>query len=330
MQKTNRPVRWGILGPGRIAHKFCTDLLKVHDAEIMAVGSRSLDRAQSFAQQYNIPHAYGSYEDLMQSDEIDVIYIATPHNSHRTNTLGCLSHGKHVLCEKPMGINSAEVSEMIRTARSSNLFLMEALWTAFFPAIAKVKELIVDGAIGPIKMIEADFGFTASVAATHRLYNPTLAGGALLDIGIYPVFLAHLLKGNPDQINAQASMTDTGVDGSTAIQMLWADGTHAVLSSTILADTPIIATISGPKGYIQLHRRWHECREVSLFNKSGRVNSWSFPDEYIGYAYEIEEVHRCLRVGRQESDVLPNQFSLDLIESLDEIRRLIGLKYPTE
>ena len=330
MKYDNKPIRWGILGPGRIAHKFCADLLKVSDARIMAVGSRSLERAEAFAQFYNIPNAYGSYEALAQSVEVDVIYIATPHNSHHPNTLNCLTHDKHVLCEKPMGINAEQVLAMIQAAEVRNLFLMEAIWTAFFPAIAQVQTLISNGTIGPIKMIEADFGFTAAVEPDHRLYNPNLTGGALLDIGIYPVFLAHLLKGPPDQIHAQATMTDTAVDGSTTIQMSWSDGTHGELNSTILADTPITATISGPKGYIQLHRRWHECREVSLYNKSGQVDRWTYPDEHHGYVYEIEEVHRCLRTGHQESTVLSHQFSLGLIRSLDEVRRIIGLKYPSE
>lgn len=330
MKHNNRPIRWGILGPGRIAHKFCADLLKVEDARIMAVGSRSLERAKAFAQTYNIPNAYGSYEALAQSDYVDVIYVATPHNSHCSNTLNCLSHDKHVLCEKPMGINTEQVLDMIQAAKLRKLFLMEAIWTAFFPAIAQVQTLIANDAIGPIKMIEADFGFTAAADPNNRLYNPNLTGGALLDIGIYPVFLAHLLKGPPDQLHAQATMTNTAVDGSTTIQMSWSDGTLGVLNSTILADTPITATISGPKGYIQLHRRWHECREVSLYNKSGQVDRWTYPDEHNGYIYEIEEVHRCLRSGHQESTVLSLQFSLDLIKSLDEVRRLIGLKYPFE
>ena len=330
MQKQSKVIRWGILGPGRIAHKFCADLLKVDDAKIMAVGSRSIDRAEAFAQQYDIPHAYGSYDALVQSNEIDVIYVATPHNAHYENTITCLTHGKHVLCEKPMGINSDQVRSMISTAANKNLFLMEAIWTAFFPAIAKVRDLIAEDAIGPIKMIEADFGFTATIDPNHRLYNPILAGGALLDIGIYPVFLAHLLKGSPDQISAVATMTDTGVDASNAIQMSWLDGTVASLNSTISADTPITATISGPKGYIQVHRRWHESKEVSLYHRSGRVNNWSYQDDYMGYFYEINEVHRCLRAGQTESQVLPHQFSLDLINSLDLIRQLIGLKYPAE
>jgi len=330
MRKANKVIRWGILGPGKIAHKFCDDLMKVRDVRIMAVGSRSSERAQAFAEKYDIPHAYGSYEALVRSQEIDVIYVATPHNMHYQNTLSCLSHGKAVLCEKPMGINSAQVKSMINTARNSNLFLMEAIWTAFFPAIAKVQALIAADAIGSIKMIEADFGFTALNDPNSRLYNPTLAGGALLDIGIYPVFLTQLLKGPPDHINASATMTTTGVDGSNTIQMSWLDGTHASLYSTISADTPITATISGPKGYIQIHRRWHESREVSLYNKSGIVDSWKYPDDHNGYLYEIEEVHKCLRTGQKESEILAHQFSLDLSNSLDSIRKLIGLQYPSE
>ncbi len=330
MKKQSEVIRWGILGPGRIAHRFCADLLKVDDAKIMAVGSRSIERAQAFAQEYEIPLTFGSYDALVQSTEVDVIYVATPHSAHYENTINCLTHGKHVLCEKPMGINSGQVRSMISNAENGNLFLMEAIWTAFFPAIAKARALIDEDAIGPIKMIEADFGFTATTNHNHRLFDPLLAGGALLDIGIYPVFLAHLIKGTPDHISAVATMTDTSVDASNAIQMSWLDGTVASLNSTISADTPITATISGPKGYIQLHRRWHECREVSLYNKSGIVDSWKYPDDHNGYLYEIEEVHKCLRTSQTESEVLAHQFSLDLSNSLDTIRRQIGLKYPAE
>ena len=207
---------------------------------------------------------------------------------------------------------------------------MEAIWTAFFPALSKLKSLISEGAIGPIRMIEADFGFTAHTDPDHRLNNPNLAGGTLLDIGIYPIFLTQFLKGAPEQINTQATMTDTGVDGSTTMQLSWSDGTLASLSATIMADTAIIATISGPKGYITLHRRWHECREISLHDKSGKVNSWSFPDDCHGYLYEIEEVHRCLKEGLTESEILSHAFSIDLISTLDQVRNRIGLQYPFE
>jgi len=193
-----------------------------------------------------------------------------------------------------------------------------------------MKELIAEGAIGEVKMIEADFGFTAPVDYSKRLYNPDLAGGALLDIGIYPLFLAHLLKGEPEQIKAMATMTETHVDGSTAMTLSWSDGTLASLSATIFADSPTTAKISGPDGYIVLHRRWHEARQISLYNKGGLVNTWTYKDDCFGYQYEIEEVQRCLSQGSLESSIIRHQFSQGLTKSMDIIRQQIGLKYPFE
>ena len=323
-------IKWGILGPGKIAHKFCQDLIKVEGATITAVGSRSKDRANEFALEYNIPNHFGSYEELVQYSEIDVIYVSTPHNFHCEHTILCLNNGKHVLCEKPMAINRDQLIRMVEAARSNNRFLMEAIWTAFFPSIAKAKELIDDGTIGEIKMIEADFGFTAPIDFSKRLYNADLAGGALLDIGIYPLFLALMLKGNPDRIQSLATMTSTGVDASVGINLAWNDGTIASLNSTILANTPCAAKISGTKGYIHIHRRWHESRKISLYDADGLVDNWTYDDDYHGYKYEIEEVHQCLKENKTESEILSHQFSTDLISTMDEIRRSIGLRYPFE
>ncbi len=325
-----KTIRWGILGPGKIAYKFCSDLQQIQGNKITAVASRSMDRAKAFATEYAIPNSYSSYEELSQSTEVDIIYIATPHTYHCENAIMCLRNGNHVLCEKPMAINKKQIDEMITVAVENKCFLMEAIWSAFFPSIRKMNELIADGAIGNIKMIEADFGFMAPVDYSKRLYNADLAGGALLDIGIYPLFLAHLLKGRPKEIKAMTTMTETQVDGSTAISLSWDDGTLASLNTTIFADSPTTAKISGPKGYIVLHRRWHEAREISLYNKGGLVNTWTYKDDCFGYRYEIEEVQQCLIKGKIESSVLTHKFSQSLMSSMDSTREQIGLKYPFE
>ncbi len=323
-------VRWGILGAGKIAGKFCQDLKLVKDAKIAAVGSRSIQKAQHFGEQYNIPYCYGSYEELAKSDEVDIIYIATPHHGHHTNTLLCLNNNKHVLCEKPIGVNATQTEEMIQCAQDNNKFLMEAIWTAFLPATIKVQQLISEGAIGNIKFIQADFGFKAPYDPQGRMYNPNLAGGALLDIGIYPLFLTHLLKGTPNHLHAYSIMTDTGVDATTMVQMIWDDGCASSQYSTILSDTNTEALISGDKGRIIMHRRWHETKQISLHQDGQEVRTWHFEDPCLGYKYEILECHRCLSDNRLISDIIPHQFSLNLSRSMDLIRRQIKLVYPFE
>ncbi len=323
-------IRWGILGPGKIARKFCDDLTMSADALITAVASRDIDRAKAFAKTYDVEHIYESYEDMLRADTCDVVYIATPHTFHHDHTLLSLRHGKHVLCEKPIAINSVELSDMVSLAREQKLFLMEAIWTEFLPSITQLKYLIEDGVIGDIKMIEANFGFCAPEVLDGRLYNPDLAGGALLDIGIYPVYLAHTLLGAPTTIKSLSSMTETGVDASTTVQMEWADGAMAVLYSTIVAQTDTTAKIYGTDGYLLLHTRWHETKKISYYNAEGFVESWEFPDEYRGYYYEIQEVNKCISEGLIESPSLPLDFSISLMKTMEEIRSQIGLKYPFE
>ena len=190
MSKVLERVRWGILGPGSIAHKFVAGLSLIPDAEVVAVGSRSIERANAFADEYGIPHRYGSYQELVDDADVDVIYVATPHSLHREHTLLCLQGGKPVLCEKPMAVNAREVAEMIQVAGNKNLFLMEAMWTRFLPVWVKVRELLAKGVIGEPRMLTADFGSRAAKDPEHRLFAPHLAGGALLDVGVYPVSLS--------------------------------------------------------------------------------------------------------------------------------------------
>ncbi len=321
---------WGIIGPGRIAHKFAQDIIRTEHARLHAVASRTGERARSFAAQYGAPHYFGSYEGILGCPDLDAVYIATPHTSHCENTLMCLRAGIPVLCEKPFAMNAREVKKMIAAAREHDTFLMEALWTRFLPTTLKALELIREGAVGQVLSVKADFGFKAAFDPEGRLYNPALGGGSLLDIGIYPVFLALLVLGKPDKIKAMARIGSTGVDEECGILFQYADGRMAHLHSTVLARTKTEAFIYGEEGVIHLHTRWHEPTSMSLLRPDGRPQDFRFDWKTNGYSYEALEAMRCLAQGLKESPLMPLSFSLDLIELLDAIRRQIGLAYPGE
>jgi len=323
-------IRWGIIGCGKIASKFAKDLHKIPDCELYGVASRTLQKAEAFAKTNQAKNAYASYEQLAHDDNIDVVYIATPHPYHKDNTILCLDNKKHVLCEKPFAMNTHEVREMIASAKKNKRFLMEAIWTQFFPYMRKLQEILKDGIIGEIKMIEADFGFKADFDPKSRLFDPELGGGALLDIGIYPLFLCHTLLGKPDQYSSTAIKGITGVDESTAINLAWNSGAIASLNCTVLTDTKSVAKIYGKNAYIEIQSRWHESKTMTMSNREGVIENFDFKDEYTGYAYEIMEVNKCIKENSSESALLPLNFSLSLMESLDLIRSQINLKYPAD
>ena len=322
-------INWGILGLGKIARKFADDLIRVSGCRLLAAGSRNQSKADDFAAAYQVPFAFGSYEQLVNHDELDVIYIASPHTLHKEHALMALDAGKHVLCEKPFAINVQEVDEMIRVARSKNLFLMEAIWTRFFPFMLKALELVDEGVIGEIKIIEADFGFKAPYEPEGRLYNPQLGGGALLDIGIYPIFLVLALLGPPDEIQAIAHMSNTGIDTATVMNFRWNQGQLANLHCCITAETLTQAKIFGSEGSITVPSRWHEAKELNL-NKDNKIKTFDFQDPFRGFAYEIMEVNHCIRQGLTESKILPLSFSRSLMKTMDIVRKQIDLVYPAD
>ena len=325
----DQKLRWGIAGLGNIANKFAADLRLVSDAELKAVGSRNIEKAAAFAQEHGVAHHYGSYQDLFASPEVDVIYIATPHTSHYELSLQCMEHGKHVLCEKPLGINSTEVKKMIDTARKKNVFLMEALWSRFNPSIDQVYERIIKGDIGRVSYLRADFAFySLDRDKSGRLLNPELAGGSLLDIGIYPVFLAYLVLGMPSKILASSNFYSTGVEIQTGMIFTYPDA-MAVLYSGLSSKSEMKAEISGTKGRFTLEPRWHETQGYSL-ESSEEIEYIDMPTQGKGYSYEISEVNSCLRLGKIESDKWSHQNSLDLHSILDEVRSLGGVKFPSE
>jgi len=321
---------WGIIGLGKIARKFADALSVVPDAQLQAVASRSAEKARQFGEEYGVPHHYGAYADMVHCPDLHAVYVATPHALHHQNTLMFLRNAIPVLCEKPFAMNGRQVAEMIAAAHQHHTFLMEALWTRFLPTTQRALEIIQAGQLGDLFAVKADFGFAAPFEPEKRLFNPDLGGGALLDIGIYPVFLAQLLLGSPDDIVAHAHLGATRVDEDLGAVFSYRNGQTAHLHASFRYHTKTEAFIYGSKGTIHLHTRWHEPTTMSLLLKDERPQHLTFEYPGNGYDYEIREVMRCVREGQTEHPDLPLQFSRDLMATLDRIRQIVGLKYPGE
>lgn len=325
-----RTYNWAILGLGNIAHKFAEDLALVPQARLHAVASRSLTKAQAFAAEFAVPHAVGSYEDLLAVPGVDVVYLATPHSEHHAHALLCLRAGLPVLCEKAFAQNAGQAQEMIRTAQGQRVFLMEAFWTRFFPAVAQALDLVRAGVIGEVKHLVADFGFAASYKPEGRLFDPALAGGSLLDIGVYPLFISQLFLGAPAVVRAVATPAATSVDLNCAMALAYADGATASLFSTLAATTDNRCVLYGTKGQLQLTGRFHAPTGVRVQLLGQEPQVFSSETQGHGYHYEAAHVQQCLDQGLQESPLLPLAFSLDLMQVLDAVRQQIGLRYPGE
>jgi predicted dehydrogenase len=328
----SQKIRWGILGCGNIANKFAGDLVWVEDAELLAVGSRDQKKASEFAIRHESKLAFGSYEELVSCPEVDAVYVATPHGLHREHALLCIQHKKAVLCEKAFALNSFDAREMIDAAKKNRVFIMEAFWTKFLPQYEKVVSLIQSGAIGEIKLIQADFGFKAPTPLSPRLYEPHLGGGALLDIGIYPVFLAISLLGRPAEMFATMKPFSSGVDQQIAIVLKFDNGALANLSATFEATTPVEATITGTDGCIRMTNRFHNpTGNVALIKNLQPVDIGPIHREQgYGYQFEARHVGDCLRKQLIESPVMRHTDTLLLMETLDRIRACCGISYPIE
>lgn len=323
----SRKYNWGIIGLGNIAHKFAEDLLLVKDANLCGVASRNIEKAKSFGDFFQADKHYGSYQELANDPNIDVVYIATPHTFHFEHTMMCLEKGKAVLCEKAFGMNASEVEQMIAKAREKNVFLMEALWTRFIPATEKVLDLLNEGLIGNLQTVRADFGFKAVFDPEKRLYNKKLGGGALLDIGIYPVFLSLLALGKPKEIQALAQMSSTGVDENIMMLFNYSNKQMAILDASLVAETPVEAWLHGDKGSLKMHRNFHHTKRITHYSGSEPVAEFQIEFVGNGYYHEIIEVIDCLKAEKIESKKWPHSFSLDLINILDRVREKIGLEY---
>ncbi|MGB5169901.1 MAG: Gfo/Idh/MocA family oxidoreductase [Eudoraea sp.] len=325
----DKNIGWGIIGLGNIAQKFADCLKLVSDAELIGVASRNEEKAVDFGIKNDSKYSFGSYEELFNCEEVQVIYIATPHTAHTTWAIKAMKAGKSVLCEKPMGVNRGQVEQMINEARKNNVFLMEALWSRFNPAIAEVKKKIDAGDIGEVGYLHADFAFYALDRPEEgRLLNPELAGGSLLDIGIYPIFLAYLILENPEKIKSAAKFHKTGVEIQISLLFEY-QRAMALLYSGLNSSSEMKAQISGTKGSIYLNPRWHETQGYTL-EKNGKQEVFSLPLLGKGYEYEIMEVNACLKEEKKESELWSLKNSLDLIVIMDEIRRQCSIKFPFE
>lgn len=322
----SEPIQWGILGLGKIAASFAKDLALVPEANLKAVASRSLQKAEAFATEWEADTCYGSYQELLADPEVDVIYIATPHTLHCEQTIMALEAGKHVLCEKPLGINGEEVERMLTAAEKAGVFLMEALWSRFNPALRAAVEKIKSGELGAPKYLKADFAFPALHRDPDgRLLNPALAGGSLLDIGIYPVFLAYWVLGTPERFEAIAHFHETGIEKQIGMVFSYPDAI-AMLYSGLSSKSEMKVEISCESGNLYIHPRWHETDGFEV-DREGEGEVVEIPTIGKGYTYEIKEVHRCLKAGLRQSPDWSWSDSRALHNLLEAIRERCGIRF---
>ncbi|MDT0442843.1 Gfo/Idh/MocA family protein [Streptomyces johnsoniae] len=324
-----RPVRWGILATGGIAAKLAGDLAEVPGASVVAVASRAPGPAAEFARRFGIPRAYGSWAELAADPEVDVVYVATPHSAHYAAARLCLEAGKAVLCEKPFTLSGAEAKALVDLARERGVFLMEAMWMFCNPVIRRMTELVADGAIGEIRAVHADFGIGGPLDPGHRLLDPALGGGALLDLGVYPVSFAQLLLGEPTEVAAWARLRG-GVDENTGMLLGHASGAVAALTCSLVADTARTAAVTGSAGRIEFPRGFFHPERFVLHRQGQEPEEFSGPGPAGSFAHQAAEVMRCLRAGETESPLVPLEGSLAVMRTLDAVRDRIGLRYPGE
>lgn len=322
----SQKIKWGILGLGKIAGKFCDGLQHASNAEIYAVASRDLNKAEEFAAQFEAEKSYGSYEELLKDEQVQVVYIATPHAFHHELAIKCIEHGKAVLCEKPFALNYKQAGEMISLAREKNVFIMEALWTAFLPHFRDLETKFKNKEYGQLKSLKADFGFPAEFDETKRLFNKSLGGGSLLDIGIYPVFLAYRLLGMPNRITAEAQLAETGVDESCDIKFHYDQNIEVELTSTFKEKTPTEAILEFEESKVIMNSRFHEPTSITT-HKDGKHEVRDYGVENNGYTYEAEHVGEMLLNNKTESDIWSIENTLELMQLLDSIRKEIKLEY---
>ncbi|MEV6297924.1 Gfo/Idh/MocA family oxidoreductase [Actinoplanes sp. NPDC051861] len=324
---TGQNVRWGILGPGGIAATFAADLPLVPGAELAAVGSRSLATAEKFAERYGFARAHGSYAELAADDGVDVVYVATPHAFHLEGALLCVAAGKAVLVEKPITLDLPTAAQLVQAARIRGVFLMEAMWMRLNPAIRRAAELVADGTIGEVSAIHADFGLQGPFEASHRLRNPALGGGALLDLGVYPLHLTHLILGSPATALAWAKLTPERVDENTGILLGYESGAVAALTCSINGNSRNGASITGTDGRIDVPPTFMVPRSITLSRPGRDPELIETPFEGSGYQFEAAEVQRCILAGELESPLLTHETTLEVMALLDALREQIGVSY---
>jgi predicted dehydrogenase len=313
-------MKWGVIATGGIAQAVTADMLKVEGVTVLAVSSRDVTRAQAFADRFGIERAYGDYHDLLADPDVDVVYVATPHGQHHEVTLAALDAGKHVLCEKAFALTVSDAEEMVEKARSKNLFLMEAMWTRFNPLIRKVHEAVTGGEIGEVRSVRASFGFAHAFDPADRLWAKEAGGGAMLDLGVYPVALAHLLLGVPQEIRAWGGTAPSGVDSDSGLLLGYPGGAHALLSCSLVANLGCEAEIVGTGGSIEI--------ADPMFNaQKATINGVEHTIDNEGYTHQIRAVEECVAAGLTESPLITWQNTLEIMRTLQEALRQLGVSY---
>ncbi len=315
----SEPLRWGLIGTGWIADRFAADLAFTDSGRVVAVGSRRIETVNRFADRFDIPNRHASYEALVADPEVDVVYVATPHPLHHPDTLLALGAGKPVLVEKPFTMNAAEARELVAAARAEKLFLMEAMWTRFLPHIAEIRRLLAGGVLGEIVTVSADHGQWFAKDPDFRLFAPELGGGALLDLGIYPVSFASMLLGTPSTVVALIDPAFTGVDGQTSMLFGYDSGAQAILSCTSLAKSPTRAAIVGTEARIEIDGDFYVPTSFTLITRSGERTHYDEPDQGRGMWHQADEVARCLREGLLESPLMPLDESVSIMQTMDAV-----------
>ncbi len=322
--------RWGVIGPGKIAHSFAKAMEVIDDGQLYAVASRNADRAKEFAQEYGAPKTYASYEALVEDHDVDGIYIATPHPFHHDQAMLCLEAGKPVLCEKPITVNARDAKNLFDTSKSRGVFLMEALWTRYLPIYDQIRRWLDEEQIGELKLLDSNFCFRAPSDPKHRTWNHELAGGALLDIGVYNIAVSQWVFGdNPQSFSAHSLISETNVDALTASTMVYSDGQISQFTCSFLVDGANDFQIYGTEGRIRIHPNFWCATEATLI-KGDQQETKHEPFRATGFEYEIEEAMRCIRAGMLESPGMPHEDTFANMKLMDAIRAEAGLKYSFE
>jgi predicted dehydrogenase len=320
-------IRWGIVGPGRIAEGVAADLALVEGARMVAVGSRSMQRAEAFAARHGIERPYGSYAEVLADPDVDVLYVATPHAQHHAVAVAALDAGKALLVEKSFTATTAGAAEVVDLARQRGIFVMEAMWTRFQPAVVRLRELVADGALGDVRTVQADLGTTREYDPAHRLFNLGLGGGALLDLGVYVVSFAQMLLGTPDRVVAVGSLFPSGVDAEATLLLDHGDGRSSALVTSVRQVLPGSARVFGTAGWIDVLPRFHHPQTMVLHRAGAEPETITLPQTGTGYFHELVEVTECLRAGRSESSVMPLADTLAVQTVLGEASDQLGVRH---
>jgi predicted dehydrogenase len=320
-------IRWGVIGPGRIAENLVKDFAVVDGARVVAVGSRSIDRAQAFAGRHGIDRAYGSYAEILADPDVDVLYVATPHPQHHAIALAAIRAGKALLVEKSLTATAAGAAEVVARARETGIFVMEAMWTRFQPVVVELRELVADGAIGEVRSVQADLGVSREYDPTDRLFDLALGGGALLDVGVYVVSFAQMLLGTPERIVAAGSLFPTGADAESSLLLDHGDGRTATLMTSLRNALPGQARVFGTTGWIDVLPRFHHPTTIVLHRAGAEPETITRQPIGAGYAHELIEVSECVRAGHSESRVMPLADTLAVQTLLGEAAEQLGVRH---